>query len=219
MLFCIGVFYFSWRCVTIASVTHEINEDILDNELRVIGEDGEQLGIMSAEEALKIAEERDLDLVKISPQAKPPVCKIMDYGKFRFEQAKREKEAKKNQRVMEVKEIRMSPGIGENDLNTKLKSAQKFIADGDRVKVSIRFRGREMAHTNIGEQILREFAAKCEETANMDKEPKLEGRNMSMFLSPKSAAAIKKAQKEKAKAEAAAKAQAEAEAEEAKTEE
>ena len=213
---CIGVFYLSWRCVTIASVTHEINEEILDNELRVIGEDGEQLGIMSAEEALKIAEERDLDLVKISPQAKPPVCKIMDYGKFRFEQAKREKEAKKNQRVMEVKEIRMSPGIGENDLNTKLKSAQKFIADGDRVKVSIRFRGREMAHTNIGEQILRDFAAKCGETANMDKEPKLEGRNMSMFLSPKSAAAIKKAQKEKAKAEAAAKAQAEAEA---KTEE
>ena len=169
---------------------------------------------MSAEEALKIAEERDLDLVKISPQAKPPVCKIMDYGKFRFEQAKREKEAKKNQRVMEVKEIRMSPGIGENDLNTKLKSAQKFLADGDRVKVSIRFRGREMAHTNIGEEILRDFAQKCSETANLDKEPKLEGRNMSMFLSPKSAAALKKAQKEKAKAEAAAKAQAEAKPEE-----
>ena len=163
---------------------------------------------MSAEEALKIAEERDLDLVKISPQAKPPVCKIMDYGKFRFEQAKREKEAKKNQRVMEVKEIRMSPGIGENDLNTKLKSAQKFLADGDRVKVSIRFRGREMAHTNIGEQILRDFAEKCSEIANMDKEPKLEGRNMSMFLSPKSAAALKKAQKEKKKAEEAAKAEA-----------
>ena len=167
---------------------------------------------MSAEEALKIAEERDLDLVKISPQAKPPVCKIMDYGKFRFEQAKREKEAKKNQRVMEVKEIRMSPGIGENDLNTKLKSAQKFLADGDRVKVSIRFRGREMAHTNIGEQILRDFAEKCSEIANMDKEPKLEGRNMSMFLSPKSAAALKKAQKEKKKAEEAAKAETEAEA-------
>lgn len=163
---------------------------------------------MSAEEALKIAEERDLDLVKISPQAKPPVCKIMDYGKFRFEQAKREKEAKKNQRVMEVKEIRMSPGIGENDLNTKLKSAQKFLADGDRVKVSIRFRGREMAHTNIGEQILRDFAEKCSEIANMDKEPKLEGRNMSMFLSPKSAAALKKAQKEKKKAEEAAKEEA-----------
>ena len=116
----------------------------------MIGDDGEQLGIMSAEAALKIAEEKELDLVKISPMAKPPVCKLMDYGKFRFEQAKREKEAKKNQRVMEIKEIRMSPGIGENDLNTKLKSALKFLADGDRVKVSIRFRGREMAHTNIG---------------------------------------------------------------------
>ena len=178
----------------------------------MISDEGEQLGIMSPAEALKIAEEKELDLVKISPAAKPPVCKIMDYGKFRFEQAKREKEAKKNQRVMEVKEIRMSPGIGENDLNTKLKSAMKFLADGDRVKVSIRFRGREMAHTNIGEEILRDFAARCSEVANLDKEPKLEGRNMSLFLSPKSAAAIKKAAKEKAKAEAA-------KAEEAKPEE
>ena len=186
-----------WRCFTIASVNHEINEEIIDKEIRVIGDDGEQLGIMSAEAALKIAEEKELDLVKISPMAKPPVCKIMDYGKFRFEQSKREKEAKKNQRVMEVKEIRMSSGIGENDLNTKLKSALKFLADGDRVKVSIRFRGREMAHTHLGEVILRDFAAKCDEIANLDKPPKLEGRNMSMFLSPKSAAAVKKAQKEK----------------------
>ena len=193
-----------WRCFKIASVNHEINEEIIDKELRVIGDDGEQLGIMSAEEALKIAEEKELDLVKISPMAKPPVCKIMDYGKFRFEQAKREKEAKKNQRVMEVKEIRMSPSIGENDLGTKLKSALKFLADGDRVKVSIRFRGREMAHTNIGEQILRDFAEKCSELANLDKQPKLEGRNMSMFLSPKSAAAVKKAQKEAAKKQAQA---------------
>ncbi len=198
-----------WRCFTIASVNHEINEEIIDKEIRVIGDDGEQLGIMSAEAALKIAEEKELDLVKISPMAKPPVCKIMDYGKFRFEQSKREKEAKKNQRVMEVKEIRMSPGIGENDLNTKLKSALKFLADGDRVKVSIRFRGREMAHTHLGEVILRDFAAKCGEIANLDKPPKLEGRNMSMFLSPKSAAAVKKAQKEKE----AAKKQAEAAAE------
>ncbi len=195
-------FFALWRCLTIASVTHEINEEITDKELRVISDEGEQLGIMSAEEALKIAEEKDLDLVKISPMAKPPVCKIMDYGKFRFEQAKREKEAKKNQHVMEVKEIRMSPGIGENDLGTKLKSALKFLADGDRVKVSIRFRGREMAHTNIGEQILRDFASRCSEVANLDKEPKLEGRNMSMFLSPKSAAAVKKAQKEAAKKQA-----------------
>ena len=153
---------------------------------------------------MKIAEEKELDLVKISPMAKPPVCKIMDYGKYRFEQAKREKEAKKNQRVMEVKEIRMSPSIGENDLQTKLKAALKFLADGDRVKVSIRFRGREMAHTNIGEQILRDFADKCSELANLDKQPKLEGRNMSMFLSPKSAQAVKKAQKEAAKKKAEA---------------
>ena len=193
-----------WRCFKIASVNHEINEEIIDKELRVISDDGEQLGIMSAEEALKIAEEKELDLVKISPMAKPPVCKIMDYGKYRFEQAKREKEAKKNQRIMEVKEIRMSPSIGENDLGTKLKAALKFLADGDRVKVSIRFRGREMAHTNIGEQILRDFADKCSELANLDKQPKLEGRNMSMFLSPKSAQAVKKAQKEAAKKQAQA---------------
>ena len=126
-----------------------------------------------------------MDLVLISPNAKPPVCKIMDYGKYRFEQAKREKEAKKNQRVIEVKEIRMSPGIGENDFNTKLRNGQKFLADGDRLKVTIRFRGREMAHTNIGEQLLKDFAAKCSDVGTMDKNPKLEGRNMSMFLSPK----------------------------------
>ena len=190
------------RCITIANAAHEINEEILDSEVRLIGEDGEQLGIMPAEEALKIAEAKDLDLVKISPAAKPPVCRIMDYGKFRFEQAKREKEAKKNQHVMEVKEIRMSPGIGENDFNTKLKNAQKFLSDGDRVKVSVRFRGREMAHTHIGEELLRDFAGKCSEVASLDKEPKLEGRSMSLFLSPKSAAAIKKAQKVKAKKQA-----------------
>ena len=162
-----------------------INEQIRDREVRLIGEDGQQLGIMSAEAAQKIADENEMDLVLISPNAKPPVCKIMDYGKYRFEQAKREKEAKKNQRVIEVKEIRMSPGIGENDFNTKLRNGQKFLADGDRLKVTIRFRGREMAHTNIGEQLLKDFAAKCADVATMDKNPKLEGRNMSMFLSPK----------------------------------
>ena len=132
-----------------------------------------------------IAAERELDLVKIAPGSNPPVCKIMDYGKFRFEQAKKEKEAKKNQRVIEIKEIRMSPGIDTNDFNTKLKNAQKFLNDGDRVKVSIRFRGREMAHTEIGADLLKDFAEKCAVIANMDKAPKLEGRNMSMFLSPK----------------------------------
>ena len=140
---------------------------------------------MSSDEALKIAESKDRDLVMISPAAKPPVCKIMDYGKYRFEQSKREKEAKKNQRVMDVKEIRMSPGIGENDFNTKLKNGQKFLADGDRVKVTVRFRGREMAHTSIGEELLTRFAGECDQIATMDKNPKLEGRNMSMFLSPR----------------------------------
>lgn len=193
-----------WRCVRIATANYQINEEIRDKEVRVIGADGAQLGIMSSAAALEIAEGKDLDLVKIAPGSNPPVCKIMDYGKYRFEQAKREKEAKKNQRVMEVKEIRMSPSIGENDLQTKLKAALKFLADGDRVKVSIRFRGREMAHTNIGEQILRDFADKCSELANLDKQPKLEGRNMSMFLSPKSAQAVKKAQKEAAKKKAEA---------------
>lgn len=143
---------------------------------------------MSARQALEIAIEKDLDLVKIAPGSNPPVCKIMDYGKFRFEQSKREKEAKKNQHIVEIKEIRMSPGIGENDFNVKLKNAQKFIADGDRVKVSVRFRGREMAHTNLGEALLRNFAEKCSEIAVLDKQPKLEGRSMSMFLSPKAPA-------------------------------
>lgn len=150
--------------------------------------------------------------MKISPNAKPPVCKIMDYGKFRFEQAKRAKEAKKNQRVMEVKEIRMSPGIGDNDFNTKLKNAVKFLGDGDRVKVTIRFRGREMAHTDIGKDILRKFAEGCGEVGNMDKDPKLEGRNMSMFISPKSQAQIQKAAKEKKKQQEEAERAARAEA-------
>ena len=173
------------RCIPIAQVNYQINDEIRDKEVRVISDNGEQLGIMSAAEALRVAEERDLDLVKIAPGSNPPVCKIMDYGKYRFEQSKREKEAKKNQHVIEVKEIRMSPSIGENDFNTKLKNGQKFLSGGDRLKVTVRFRGREMAHTNIGEQLLRDFAAKCADIANLDKQPKLEGRNMSIFLSPK----------------------------------
>ena len=184
--------------LTIANAVHQINEEILDKEVRLIGDQGEQLGIMSAQEALKIAVERELDLVKIAPGSNPPVCKVMDYGKFRFEQTKKEKEAKKNQRVIEIKEIRMSPGIGENDFNTKLKNGQKFLNDGDRVKVSVRFRGREMAHTEIGEQLLKDFAAKCADIATLDKNPKLEGRNMSMFLSPKPQTPAKKPAKPKA---------------------
>ena len=164
---------------------HQLNEDIRDSEIRLIGSTGEQLGIMSAAQAQRIADEQGLDLVKISPQATPPVCKLMDYGKFRFEQGKRDKEAKKNQHVVEIKEIRMSPGIDVGDFNTKLKNAQKFLADGNRVKVSVRFRGREMAHTDIGKDLLVRFAEQCAEVATLDKEPKLEGRSMSIFLSPK----------------------------------
>ena len=164
---------------------HELNEEINDKEIRLIGSEGEQLGIMSSAEALRIADEHGLDLVKISPQAVPPVCKLMNYGKFRFEQSKREKEAKKNQHVVEIKEIRMSPGIDVGDFNTKLKNAQKFITDGNRVKVSVRFRGREMAHTDIGKELLERFAEQCTEVANLDKSAKLEGRMMSIVLTPK----------------------------------
>ena len=173
-------------------MTHQINEEIRDKEIRLISDDGEQLGIMSARAALDLAEERNLDLVKISPTATPPVCKLMDSGKFKFEQTKREKEAKKNQHVVETKEIRMSPGIDVGDFNVKLRNAQKFLAEGNRVKVTVRFRGREMAHTDIGRNLLAKFAEDCAEIASMDKSPKLEGRHMSMFLSPKAAKETKK---------------------------
>ena len=163
--------------LTIAKLDHQLNEEIRDKEIRVIGADGAQLGIMSAAQANALAEEQELDLVKISPNAVPPVCKIMDYSKFCYDQKKREKDAKKNQKVVEIKEIRMSPSIDANDLNTKIKAAQKFLSDGNRVKVSIRFRGREMAHTNIGEKLLLEFADACSEIAAMEKNPKLEGRS------------------------------------------
>ena len=172
--------------MTIASMAHQINEEIRDREVRLIGADGAQLGVMSAAEAQRYADEAGLDLVKISPTANPPVCKLMDYGKFKFEQAKKEKEAKKNQHVVEIKEIRMSPGIDVGDFNTKLRNAQKFLADGNRVKVTVRFRGREMAHTDIGKKLLLDFAEQCTEVGTMDKDPKLEGRHMSIFLSAKS---------------------------------
>ena len=173
--------------MTIANTAHQINEEIRDREVRLIGADGAQLGVMSAREAQARADEAGLDLVKISPTANPPVCKLMDYGKYRFEQSKREKEAKKNQHVVEIKEVRMSPGIDIGDFNTKLRSAQKFLSEGNRVKVTVRFRGREMAHTDIGRKLLLDFAQQCAEQAVMDKEPKLEGRHMSIFLSAKSA--------------------------------
>jgi len=176
---------FYLEVLTIAKLDHQLNDEIRDKEIRLIGADGAQLGIMSAEEANNLADEQGLDLVKISPNAVPPVCKIMDYSKFCFDQKKREKDAKKNQKVVEIKEIRMSPSIDTNDFNTKAKNAQKFLKDGNRVKVSVRFRGREMAHTNLGEKLLMDFVEACAEVATMEKNPKLEGRFMSMFLTPK----------------------------------
>ena len=162
-----------------------INEQIRDREVRLIGTDGEQLGIMSAREAMKLAQEAELDLVKIAPTAKPPVCKIMDYGKFRYEQQKREKEAKKKQHIVEVKEIRLSPNVEINDLKTKANNARKFIEKGDKVKVTLRFRGREMAHISSNAHVLDDFAKMLEDIASVVKAPKLEGRNMTMFLEKK----------------------------------
>ena len=162
-----------------------INEQIRDREVRLIGEDGEQLGIMSAREAMKIAQEAELDLVKIAPTAKPPVCKIIDYGKFRYEQSRREKEAKKKQKTVEIKEVRLSPNIDTNDLNTKVNNARKFISKGNKVKVTLRFRGREMAHVQQSRHILDDFAELLTDMAVVEKPAKLEGRNMSMVLTVK----------------------------------
>lgn len=162
-----------------------INEQIRDREVRVVGEDGEQLGIMSAKDAMKMAREAEKDLVKIAPGAKPPVCKIIDYGKYRYELARKEKEARKKQKVIDVKEIRLSPNIDENDLNTKANQARKFLEKGNKVKVALRFRGREMAHIGMGKEILNHFFEKLEDTAVIDKPAKMEGRSMVMFLSEK----------------------------------
>ena len=162
-----------------------INEQIRDREVRLIGEDGQQLGIMSSREAMKIAKEAELDLVKIAPQAKPPVCKIIDYGKYRYELARKEKEAKKKQKTVEVKEVRLSPNIDMNDLNTKIASARKFIQKGNKVKVTLRFRGREMAHVQASKHILDDFAKALEDVASVDKPAKMEGRSLAMFLTEK----------------------------------
>ncbi len=164
----------------------QINEEIRDKELRVIGPDGAQLGIMSSSAARKIAEEQDLDLVKIAPQATPPVCKIMDYSKYMFEQAKREKEAKKNQKTVEIKEIRMFSAIDTHDFETKVNQACKFLKGGDKLKVSVRFRRRAIAHPQLGEELLARFGEACSEFGTIDKQPKMEGRAIVMFMAPKS---------------------------------
>ena len=182
--YAIHFIYFYWLEGRIISELF-INEQIRDKEVRVIGEDGEQLGIMSSKEALKLAEEAGVDLVKIAPTAKPPVCKIVDYGKFKYEQTRKEKEAKKKQKTVEIKEIRLSPNIDTNDLNTKINAARKFIGKGDRVKITLRFRGREMAHMNKSKHILDDFAQALSDIAVVDKAPKVEGRSMTMFLAEK----------------------------------
>ena len=177
------LFYFLWWEPAISELF--INEQIRDKEIRLIGESGEQLGIMSSREALKLAEEAGLDLVKIAPTAKPPVCKIVDYGKYRYELARKEKDAKRKQKVIEVKEIRMSPNIDTNDLNTKVGAARKFLEKGNRVKVTLRFRGREMAHMSTSKHILDDFAQMLSDIAVVEKMPKVEGRSMIMFLTVK----------------------------------
>lgn len=162
-----------------------INEQIRDREIRLVGPEGEQLGIMSSRDAYQRAIDAGLDLVKIAPKAQPPVCKIIDYGKFKYEQTRKEKEARKKQKTVEIKEVRMSPNIDQNDLNTKVNAARKFLTKGDKVKVSIRFRGREMAHTHASRPILEDFAQKLSDIAVVDKPPKMEGRFMTMFLTEK----------------------------------
>lgn len=162
-----------------------INEQIRDKEIRLIGANGEQLGIMSARDAQKQAMEAGLDLVKIAPTAKPPVCKIIDYGKYRYELAQKEKEAKRKQKTIEIKEVRLSPNIEENDLNTKVNNARKFLSKGNKVKVTLRFRGREMAHMSSSKHVLDDFAELLTDIAVVEKAPKIEGRSMTMFLSEK----------------------------------
>ena len=162
-----------------------INGQIRDKEVIVIAENGDQLGVMPVKEAMKLAQEAELDLVKIAPKAQPPVCKIIDYGKYRYELARKEKEAKKKQKTVEVKEVRISPNIDTNDLNTKVNNAKKFIAKGNKVKVTLRFRGREMAHMQQSKHILDDFAEMLAEVAVVEKPAKLEGRSMSMVLTEK----------------------------------
>lgn len=164
---------------------NQINEQIRDRSIRVVADDGEQLGIMTAREAMNIADEKGLDLVKVSPNAQPPVCKIMDYGKFRFEQSKKQKEAKKNQKIVALKEMRLSSTIDQHDVEVKARNVNRFLLAGDRVKISIRFKGRQMTHTENGRKVMRAFYDLVEENCTVEKQPKLEGRSMFMILAPK----------------------------------
>ena len=173
------------RCIGINDLM--INEEIRDREVRVVDQNGEQLGVMPIKQALEMAEEMQLDLVKIAPQARPPVCKIMDYGKYRFEQSKKEREFRKNQKVITVKEVRLSATIEDHDVDVKLKNAIKFLKEGNKVKATIRFRGRQITHSEIGRQVMTEFAERIKEYGTVDKAPMIEGRNMSMFITPKDA--------------------------------
>ena len=182
---CCPFFNFSGRCLTISTLEHQINEEIIDRQIRRIGDDGAQLGIMTPDEAMNIAEEKGLDLVKIVPGAKPPVCKLMDYDKYRYEQSKKEREIRKNQKVVSIKEVQLSATIEENDIQTKAKAAIKFLQGGDKVKVSIRFRGRQITHQEIGLAVMQDFVTRVKDVANVERKPATEGRHMIMILAPK----------------------------------
>ena len=190
-----------------------INEEIREREVRVIDENGEQLGVLPTQQAIAMAEERGMDLAMIQPSAKPPVCKLLDYDKYRYEQSKRERENRKNQRVVDIKEVQLSATIEENDVNTKAKMAVKFLEGGDKVKVSIRFRGRQITHSEIGMKVMLDFAERCKDVSMVERRPVLDGRNMIMILAPKAVKASfaeKKASREAAAREAAAVQQKEA---------
>lgn len=176
------IFYYTWGCTIIKEL--QINEEIRFKEVRLIGADGEQLGMFSSREAYNMASEKNLDLVLISPNANPPVCKIMDYGKYRYDLIKKNKEAKKKQKTINVKEVRLSPNIESHDLNVKARQAIKILKEGDKVKVSIRFRGRELAHTELGDKVMEDFFSLVKEHSQMEKKPKMEGRALVAFLQP-----------------------------------
>ncbi len=173
-----------WRWLTISKGETLVNEKIRAREVRLIGKDGEQIGVKTRQEALEIAERAELDLVLVAPNAKPPVCRIMDYGKYRFEQQKKEKEKRKKQKIINVKEVRLSPAIEEHDFNTKLRNARKFLEKGDKVKATVRFRGRAITHKELGQKVLDRFAEECKDIATVETKPKMEGRNMFIMLAP-----------------------------------